>query len=251
MRSPLRDPSQLGSRTRPLRWWKFAAGLGAAACVLQQVAPALRDTARTLATRFSEAPSPAALLPAWLAVVLVAAALLFFIADVVLDRLAPRWLLGALVALTIVFGTSPRLGAPIAGGLPAEARLRALLPAFRTQTSDRLAAAGPLELRVGALRGDLQGLLPATGYRDRWFRSIAPTLIAVLDQEGPILAPRPGDSPGTVYLAVAASGIAGWITASLQGDGGVVLLRDGGRPLILGVAPCAEATNARRGGTSC
>lgn len=229
-------PPSIGSR--PLRWPKFAVGLAATGATVAVAAPALRIARTVLSSAFVEAPSPSSLFPPTLGAAVALASLAWLVADAAFDRLAPPWLLTASLLNLLLLGW---LGSSLRANAEPSAAAVVARNLFRAREAAEIG-------RIEALRAEVESL-PAPPYRDRWFRTVAPSLTILDDRDGPVLVAPEGARPGALFLAIARSGQVAWLSATvLEGDR-VVMLRDGGRARVLGVSLCHSASS--EGATPC
>jgi len=229
------------SPCRPLRWVKFGAGIATGTFALGVAAPSWR--AATVAGPYAELAAPSRLLPGLALGAFVVASWAWLVFDAALERPAPRWLLAALVGVTLAAGSAPAVFFAPSSAQRAGERLDRALAAARSEAARGLAGGDGAD----ALHARIAAHLPPTVFVDRWLRPV-PLSIAVLEgQDGPVLSPRPGDAPGTLYLALSATRDAGWLTASTLDGGRISIVRDAGRPLVLGVVACDAASPGGEG----
>ncbi|HEY0839071.1 MAG TPA: hypothetical protein VGD74_02690 [Vulgatibacter sp.] len=218
---------------RPLRWIKFAAGIAAGAVTLGAVAPACRAALAIVSQPYAAAESPWRLLPSVAAGAFVLWAWIRLVSDASFDRRAPKGLVAALAGVAIAASASHGASIRTTGRPAGEAIASSLLAA-------RSIAAGGLFSGEGAAA--LRLLLMSRGapppYVDRFFRQVPRTVVVLEGRDAPVLAPRPGDPPGTLYLALSHTGDAGWLTASALDGDRISIVRDAGHPLVLGVVAC-------------
>jgi len=227
---------------RPLRWIKFGAGVAAGAFAMAIAAPSWE--AAWFTGPYAELAAPSRLVPGLALGVFVAAAWAWLVLDAALDVRAPRGLLAALVGAGVAAASAPSIYATPGAERPAAQLLAPALESARAAAAAGLAqGASP-----GALRERVAARLPAPAHVDRWLRPVPFGAVVLEGRDGPVVAPRPGDPPGTVYLALAAGGDAGWLTASILDGGRISILRDAGAPLVLGVVACAADPS---GGAGC
>ncbi|HWV39127.1 MAG TPA: hypothetical protein VN033_11725 [Vulgatibacter sp.] len=232
----------MSAATRPLRWIKLGAGIAAGALALRIAAPSWEAAA--FAGRFAELAAPWRLLPGLALGAFAAASWVWLLLDAALDLRAPRGLLALLVGAGVAAASAPSIFAAPAAGPSAATLLPPALAKARAAAAQALARGASLE----ELRERIAASLPAPVHVDRWLRPLPFTAVVLEGRDGPVISPRPGDPPGTVYLAIAPGGGAGWLTASVLEGGRTSILRDAGRPLVRGVVPCA---GDRAGGAGC
>lgn len=217
--------------TRPLRWPKFVLVSGLAIPLAAGSGRALRplaDLART-----SHVDHPAGFwLPA-LVFALSASCAVWAILDVSFDLRVPK----VAVCLLVVLATARW-----------EIREREVegVASWRGEEQMRWAAARLGLLAVESLRRgvqpgeielsrELRAGLPSTSFRSRGILRVPPR-VRILYRHAPQMEPLRGDGPGTLYLALAEGGGAGWITAVGIGNGGPGMVREGGRAMVIPVS---------------
>lgn len=270
---------------RPLRWIKFVAGIGAGMVALTVATPACRVALAVIARPYSEAVGAWSLLPAVAVGAFVLASWAWLIADASFERCAPKGLVAALVGVAIAtsaapgafrpamdgqagiahaVSTAPGLVAPQTQGravdlarsiapvgIPPGAGGRAAGDAIASSlVLARSIAAGALVTRKSTddVRAIIEPRLDPSPYVDRFFRQVPASVVVLEGRDSPVFDPRPGDPPGTLYLALAPAGDAGWLTASVLDGDRISIFRDAGRPLVLGVVACDPNDN---GGAAC
>lgn len=227
---------------RPLRWIKFGAGVAAGAFAMGIAAPSWKAAA--FAGPFAELAAPSRLVPGLALGAFVACAWAWLVLDAAFDLRAPRGLLAAMVGAGVAAAATPSVFAVPAGDRPAALLLPPVLASARSAAAAGLADG----ISPDALRERIASRLPAPVHVDRWLRPVPFGAVVLEGRDGPVVAPRPGDPPGTVYLALSAGGDAGWLTASVLDGGRISILRDAGAPLVLGVVACAADLS---GGAGC
>lgn len=218
-----------------LRWVRFLFYAGLVGAGLGANAGGIRQSFRILASPLYWAPAPPCLACA-VAIFAVASSYAVWLAGATVAAWRmPRWVHLApigLVASTLV--GKPLEGVPLdSGRLPPERMMEAMgFVRARAQASGKPSCAlDPRELeRALATSG-----VPPSGYRrfgaGRGYR------IQVTEGAGPVKAPRPGDEPGTIYLACEASTRRTWISGVVSDAlpaGAPTMVSDGvGRPAVL------------------
>ncbi|AKU90633.1 hypothetical protein [Vulgatibacter incomptus] len=220
---------------RPLRWLKFGVYLASAAVTMAASAPAARAFLALVAGPFGEASQIGGLAARFACACVAALVVAWLVIDAAFDRIVPRRLLAvqlAVMSATLLAGSG---GPPTRVG---SAAVEAMLDRARSVAADSLGKGESLAAVEPSVRAELLQAFPHTPFRDRWLRSLPPALVVLEGADGPLLVPRPGDPPGTLYLAIAPSGAVGWMTALVLDGSEPVLLRENGRPRIVGVGRC-------------
>lgn len=223
---------------RPLRWVKFTVFLVLLMPLWSMVLPGLGTAAELLHQPYVESPRP--LWPSLLSAAFCLVCALRLVIDAVWDRRLSKafvaiWV-GAAIVTPIAKPHAPSANAPLASD-----QVALLLEEVQRRLQCELSESGSLPTAEGALQAVVDEILPHTVYRDRLGRPLAPTVRLLVDADGPLRRPRPGDPPATLYVAIARTGVVAWLSASQWGTEGLELLHRSGAPHIASVFPGGTA----------
>lgn len=230
------------SPRRPLRWVKFlvlaflllvSAGKGWPVVVL------LGTLAESPYAEFSHP-----ILVPLVAVACCAIGVVAILLDAAFDRLVPRPAIVGIVILAVTPWAPPSHS--LEGG---ERAVRRAAHEVRLHATQSLRADGAIDAAPGRLFPSGHAF-ERSPYRSRLLRRVPIQVRIVPAAEGPVRAPRPGDGPGTIYLAIGAGGRVGWITWLVLEDGRLQVARRSGRQEVFAIVPdrAVERVSSLAGG---